>query len=173
MARLTDVKKPFYLIEDYCIPCLIGRNPFDTEDTWQFFYRAPYWKRGPVTMTSVAAIDMALWDIKAKILNVPLYNLLGGKSRNKILVYSHAQGKDIEHTMDEVARQIELGYRAIVYNPEYQEFRILMVWQKVKRNTNLRNAANCRTNQQLGFFKIPEVYSKVIFKIKRKIWRRC
>jgi len=100
-------------LEDYCIPSLIGKNPFNTEDTWQFFYKAPYWKRGPVTMTAIAAIDMALWDIKAKALNVPLYDLLGGKSRNKILVYCHANGKDIEHTIDEVARHIDLGFLAI------------------------------------------------------------
>jgi mannonate dehydratase len=100
-------------IEDYCIPSLIGSNPFDSEDIWQFFYRAPYWRRGPVTMTAIAAIDMAIWDIKAKALNVPLYNLIGGKSRDKILVYCHANGLNPEHTIDEVGKQIDLGYKAI------------------------------------------------------------
>lgn len=100
-------------LKEYCIPCLTGRNPFDTEDIWQYFYKGAYWKRGPVTMTAIAAIDMALWDIKAKSLNIPLYNLLGGKSRDRILVYCHANGVDLSHTLEEVHRHIELGYKAI------------------------------------------------------------
>src|SRR3546814_18065536 len=68
-------------LEEYWLPSLIGRDPFDTEDTWQYFYRSPYWKRGPVTMSATAAIDMALWALKTKALKVPLYNLLGGIGR--------------------------------------------------------------------------------------------
>ena len=71
-------------LQEHLIPCLIGRNPFDTEDIWQYFYRGAYWRRGPVTMAAIGAIDMALWDIKGKALNTPVYNLIGGKSRNKI-----------------------------------------------------------------------------------------
>ncbi|MFO7657198.1 MAG: D-galactonate dehydratase family protein [Bacteroidales bacterium] len=100
-------------LKEHCIPALIGRNPFDTEDIWQYFYKGAYWKRGPVTMTAIAAIDMALWDIKAKALNVPLYQLLGGKSREKILVYCHANGTSLSHTLEEVHRHIEIGYQAI------------------------------------------------------------
>lgn len=100
-------------LEEYCIPCLIGRNPFDSEDIWQYFYKGAYWKRGPVTMTAIAAIDMALWDIKGKALNTPVYNLLGGKSREQILVYCHANGVDLNHTLEVVHQHIELGYKAI------------------------------------------------------------
>ncbi|HEX3009459.1 MAG TPA: D-mannonate dehydratase ManD [Bacteroidales bacterium] len=100
-------------LEEYCIPCLIGRNPMDIEDIWQYFYKGAYWKRGPVTMTAIAAIDMALWDIKGKALNTPLYNLLGGKSRNGILVYCHANGVDRGHTLEVVHAHQELGYKAI------------------------------------------------------------
>ena len=82
-------------LEDHLVPCLIGRDPFQTEDIWHYFYRGAYWRRGPVTMTAIAAIDMALWDIKGKALGVPVYNLLGGKSRNQVLVYAHATGRDI------------------------------------------------------------------------------
>jgi mannonate dehydratase len=100
-------------LEEYCIPCLIGRNPFDIEDIWQYFYKGAYWKRGPVTMSAIAAIDMALWDIKGKALNTPVYNLLGGKSREHIMVYCHANGTDTAHTLEEVHRHVELGYKAI------------------------------------------------------------
>jgi mannonate dehydratase len=91
-------------LQDHLIPCLIGRDPFQTEDIWHYFYRGAYWRRGPVTMTAIAAIDMALWDIKGKALGVPVYNLLGGKSRNQVLVYAHATGRDIPETLDEVER---------------------------------------------------------------------
>lgn len=64
-------------------------------------------------MTAIAAVDMALWDIKGKVLNTPVYNLLGGRSREGVLVYSHASGTDIEHTIDEVGRHIGLGFKAV------------------------------------------------------------
>src|SRR5438046_4615793 len=64
-------------------------------------------------MSAIAAVDMALWDIKGKSLNTPLYNLLGGKSRTGVTVYGHANGRDIEETSDEVGRYIEQGYLAV------------------------------------------------------------
>src|ERR1700685_2873398 len=92
-----------YLTE-HVVPCIIGRDPFQTEDIWQYLYRGAYWRRGPVTMSAIAAVDVALWDIKAKALNTPLYNLLGGKSRDGVLVYGHANGKDTEAALEDVAR---------------------------------------------------------------------
>jgi L-alanine-DL-glutamate epimerase-like enolase superfamily enzyme len=71
-----------YLAE-HLIPCLIGRDPFDIEDIWQYLYRGAYWRRGPVTMSAIAAVDMALWDIKGKALNTPVYNLLGGREESR------------------------------------------------------------------------------------------
>jgi mannonate dehydratase len=101
-----------YLVE-YVIPCLIGRDPFQTEDIWQYLYRGAYWRRGPVTMAAISAVDVALWDIKGKALNTPVYNLLGGKSRNGVLVYAHANGVDLEQTVEAVARQVDFGYLAV------------------------------------------------------------
>lgn len=100
-------------LEEHVIPCLTGKDPLQSEDIWQFLYRGAYWRRGPVTMSAIAAVDTALWDIKAKTAGMPLYQLLGGKSRNSVMVYGHANGNDIEETADEVARYIDLGYRAI------------------------------------------------------------
>jgi mannonate dehydratase len=101
-----------YLTE-HVLPCIIGRDPFQTEDIWQYLYRGAYWRKGPVTMTAISAVDVALWDLKAKALNTPLYNLLGGKSRTSVMVYGHASGGDISETLDQVARYVDLGYQAV------------------------------------------------------------
>ncbi|HEY2623022.1 MAG TPA: D-mannonate dehydratase ManD [Dyella sp.] len=100
-------------LEEHVIPCLIGKDPRRIEDIWQYLYRGAYWRRGPVTMSAIAAVDTALWDIKAKMAGMPLYDLLGGQSRDRVLVYGHANGSDLAETMDEVARYIDLGYKAI------------------------------------------------------------
>jgi len=113
-ATLNGMEKAVVsYLEDYCIPSLIGRDPRNTEDIWHYFYRGVYWRRGAVSMTAVSAIDMALWDIKGKMLNTPLYNLLGGKSRDKILVYCHANGKDLNEAIDKVGKEVERGFKAV------------------------------------------------------------
>jgi len=100
-------------LADHVVPCLIGRDPHQIEDIWQYLYRGAYWRRGPVTMAAIAAVDTALWDIKAKAAGMPLYQLLGGKSRTGVMVYGHANGRDIDETVDEVLRYRDMGYRAI------------------------------------------------------------
>lgn len=100
-------------LEQYCIPALIGKDPRNIEDIWHYFYKGVYWKRGAVTMTAISAIDMALWDIKGKALNTPLYNLLGGKSRERVLVYAHANGKNLEQAIEDIGRKVEDGFLAV------------------------------------------------------------
>src|SRR6266545_967234 len=100
-------------LEDHVAPLLIGRDARRIEDTWQYLYKGAYWRRGPVTMTAVSAVDMALWDIRGKTLSVPVYDLLGGPSRESVLVYGHANGADIEDTVKAVAHYRDLGYKAI------------------------------------------------------------
>jgi mannonate dehydratase len=98
---------------DHVVPLLIGRDARRIEDTWQYLYKGAYWRRGPVTMSAISAVDTALWDIKAKSLGVPLYQLLGGASREAVLVYGHASGDDVESTVQAVADYVLLGYKAI------------------------------------------------------------
>jgi len=100
-------------LSEHVVPCLIGRDPSQIEDIWQYLYRGAYWRRGPVTMSAIAAVDMALWDIKGKALNTPVYNLLGGKSRQGVLVYAHANGGDIAEAVDSVQQHIDMGYLAV------------------------------------------------------------
>src|SRR5918995_405351 len=100
-------------LEQHVVPNLIGRDAGRIEDTWQFLYRGAYWRRGPVTMTAIAAVDVALWDILAKLGDMPLYQMLGGRSRDGALVYGHANGRDLAETSEQVGRYIEMGYRAV------------------------------------------------------------
>ncbi len=100
-------------LTDHVIPLLIGRDARRIEDIWQYFYKGAYWRRGPVTMSAIAAVDTALWDIKGKSLNAPVYQLLGGASREGVLVYGHASGADVEETVAAVAHYKKLGYKAI------------------------------------------------------------
>jgi mannonate dehydratase len=100
-------------LKDHIVPLLVGRDPHQIEDIWQFLYRGAYWRKGPVTMTAISAVDIALWDLKAKVANMPLYQLLGGKSRSGVMVYGHANGESIEETVEEVGKYLDAGYHAV------------------------------------------------------------
>ncbi len=100
-------------LREHLIPLLIGRDARRIEDTWQFLYKGAYWRRGPVTMSAIAAVDMALWDVNGKALGAPVYRLLGGASRDAVTVYAHANGETIDEAVAAVGEQVSRGYRAV------------------------------------------------------------
>lgn len=100
-------------LEEHIKPCLLGKDAHQIEDIWQYLYKGAYWRKGPITMAAIAAIDVALWDIKGKVAGLPVYQLLGGKSRHKIKTYAHANGETKEETLDNLGVLIEQGFKAV------------------------------------------------------------
>ena len=100
-------------VEQYLKPFLIGRNPDEIEDIWQSSYVSSYWRNGPVLFNAMSGVDMALWDIKAKRANMPLYQLLGGKCRRAADLYFHASGRDFQEVEDSVRQALAKGYRYV------------------------------------------------------------
>jgi len=100
-------------LDDHVLPLLVGRDARRIEDIWQFLYKGAYWRRGPVTMSAIAAVDTALWDIKGKMLNAPVYQLLGGASREGVMVYGHANGTSIDAAVSSAADFVARGYKAV------------------------------------------------------------
>jgi len=100
-------------LSDHVVPLLIGRDAARIEDTWQYLYKGAYWRRGPVTMSAIAAVDTALWDIKGKQAGMPVYQMLGGRSREGVTVYGHANGATVDDVLAEVECYVGMGYRAV------------------------------------------------------------
>ncbi len=100
-------------LEKHLIPFLIGKNPDQIEDLWQSSHLRTYWRNGPVNNNVLAAMDMALWDIKGKRAGMPVYELLGGKVRDAVPCYDHAGGDDAEAAVAAVQKSMANGYRHV------------------------------------------------------------
>ncbi len=95
---------------------LIGRNAHDIEDIWQVLYRCAFYRGGPILTSAISGIEQALWDIKGKALNVPVYQLLGGAVRDKLRVYCWIGG-DRPHEVAAAAKEkFAQGYTAVKMN---------------------------------------------------------
>lgn len=104
--RTTTVK---HLIDTYIAPLLIGREVDKITDIWQLCHQNAYWRSGPIENNAISGIDMALWDIKGKMANMPLYQLLGGKVRAGVPIYTHANGSCMEELIEHMEMFREMG----------------------------------------------------------------
>jgi len=100
-------------IESYMNDFCVGKDVDNIEDMWQSFYVSSYWRNGPVLNNAISGLDQALWDIKGKRAGMPLYQLLGGKSRFAVPVYAHASGRSIEEVVANVKQFMERGFKYI------------------------------------------------------------
>ncbi len=100
-------------VNDYLKPFLIGRLVNDIEDIWQAMYVSSYWRNGPVLNNAISGVDQALWDIKGKMANMPVYDLLGGRAREAAAVYVHSSGSEPEEVGDKMQALMEQGFHHI------------------------------------------------------------
>jgi len=101
------------LVEEYLKPLLTGRPVENIEDLWHLVHQNGYWRNGPSENNALSGIDMALWDIKGKMANMPLYQLFGGKCREGVPVYRHVEGKDLSEICEDILRRQEQGITCV------------------------------------------------------------
>lgn len=94
-------------------PFLIGADPFQIEHLWQVMFRGGFFPGGVVQSAAVSAVDIALWDIKGKALNVPVYELLGGRTRDKVVCYPHNGGPTPEALVENCRKTHEAGWKFV------------------------------------------------------------
>jgi len=102
-------------------PLLIGQDPFRTEHIWQMLFRGGFFPAQRILTAAIAAIDIALWDIKGKVLGVPVYQLLGGLARDKVVTYNHNVGETIEELVESCQRSVEAGWKVIRWGLAHQK----------------------------------------------------
>src|SRR5699024_3876027 len=100
-------------LSEHLAPLLVGRDARRITDTWEYLYRGSYWRRGPVTMAAIAAVDVALWDILGKVTGQPVHQLLGGAVRDGVMAYTHASGRDLDELEASFAAHLDEGYLAV------------------------------------------------------------
>ena len=122
-TQRADLVKP--AVERYLKPLLLNHPVDKIEDTWQLCYDSSYWKNGPVLNNAISGVDQALWDIKGRMANMPVYDLVGGKCREAADAYTHASGNDYQQCIDQAKGFMDAGFRNIrvqVGTPGYEGY---------------------------------------------------
>lgn len=96
---------------------VVGADPFQIEKLWSLMYRHAFWRGGPVLCGALSGVEHALWDVKGKALGVPVYELLGGRYRDRVKMYTWIGGDTPEACAEQALRLKELGYRALKFTP--------------------------------------------------------
>ena len=111
-GRARTVEAAVHELGDY----LIGQDPAQINDLWQVMYRAGFYRGGPILMSAIAGIDQALWDIKGKVLNAPVWQLMGGLVRDKIKAYSWVGGDRPAEVIDGIKKLRGIGFDTFKLN---------------------------------------------------------
>ncbi|MBT3344727.1 MAG: galactonate dehydratase [Gemmatimonadetes bacterium] len=98
-------------------PFLIGADPFAIERLWNHMYRTVIWRGGPILMAALSGVEHALWDIKARALGVPVWQLLGGRVRDRVEAYAWIHGGEPTSYVEDAARRLEEGFRTVKFTP--------------------------------------------------------
>ncbi len=110
-TQRADLVKP--AVEKYLKPLLVGKPADRIEDTWQMAYNSSYWRNAADLNNAMSGVDQALWDIKGRMANMPVYQLLGGKAREAVDTYGHASGSEISECLDAAKKYIAQGFRHV------------------------------------------------------------
>ncbi|MDR1622034.1 MAG: bifunctional D-altronate/D-mannonate dehydratase, partial [Synergistaceae bacterium] len=119
------------VIEEYLKPLIVGRDADEIQELWQLMNQNAYWRNGPVLNMATGGVDMAMWDIKGKLVGLPVYQLLGGKCREAVAVYRYANGESQEEIVDKARKLWEEGCHHIrlQYNPSGEHPALSSDWR--------------------------------------------
>src|SRR5665647_479387 len=117
---------------DEMMEYLVGKDPMNIEDHWNVLYRSAFYRGGPVLMSAISGIDQALWDIKGKYFNAPIHQLIGGKARDKMRVYSWIAGDRPAEVGNEAKNAVANGFTALKMNAT-EELQYIDSFEKVTR----------------------------------------
>lgn len=116
-ASLAGRERPVKAAVEDLAKELTGEDPLRIEYLWQSSYRGAFWRGGPVLASALSGVEQALWDIVGKVHNAPVWQLLGGRCRDKIKIYTHVHGANVEEAAAGAARLVAQGYRALKWAP--------------------------------------------------------
>jgi galactonate dehydratase len=104
-------------VEELLDSYLLGEDPMHIEEHWQRMYRGGFYRGGPVLMSALSGVDQALWDIKGKQYGAPVYDLLGGKARDRIRLYQHIGGETLDDLAESARTQVDAGFEVLKMTP--------------------------------------------------------